>query len=158
MSKLSTTSVFPKAYTSARIQVCAVAQLCPALCGPMDCSLPGSSVHGTLQTRVLEWAAISSSRGSSRPRNETHVFCTAGGCFTTESSGKPHTHRPQSALLATAGLEAFLSVQRALNSHSDHSWGQGSQKTCLAYNHIINHIHSRLQKPKGRPLKVLALN
>ena len=42
-----------------------VAQSCPTLCDPMDCSPPGSSVHGVLQTRILEWVAISSSRGSS---------------------------------------------------------------------------------------------
>ena len=50
-----------------------VAQLCPTLCHPMDCSLSGSSVHGIFQTRVLEWIAISFSRGSSRPRNRTWV-------------------------------------------------------------------------------------
>ena len=42
-----------------------VAQLCPTLCDPMDCSLPGFSLHGILQRRVLEWVAISFSRGSS---------------------------------------------------------------------------------------------
>ena len=42
-----------------------VAQLCPTLCDPMDCSPPGSSIHGIFQARVLEWAAISFSRGSS---------------------------------------------------------------------------------------------
>ena len=42
-----------------------VPQLCPALCDPMDCSLPGSSVHGILQARILEWVAKPSSRGSS---------------------------------------------------------------------------------------------
>ena len=40
-------------------------QLCPTLSDPMDCSLPGSSVHGIFQARVLEWVTISSSRGSS---------------------------------------------------------------------------------------------
>ena len=44
-----------------------VAQLCPILCNPMDCSLPGSSVHGILQARVLEWVVIPFSRGSSDP-------------------------------------------------------------------------------------------
>ena len=48
----------------------------------MDCSLPGSSVHGTLQARILEWVAISFSRGSSRPRNPTEVSCVAGRFFT----------------------------------------------------------------------------
>ena len=45
-----------------------VAQLCLTLCDPMDCSLPGSSVHGIFQATVLEWIAISFSRGSSQPR------------------------------------------------------------------------------------------
>ena len=45
--------------------VCLVVQLCPTLCDPMDCSLPGSSVHGVLQARTPEWVAISSSRGFS---------------------------------------------------------------------------------------------
>ena len=43
-----------------------VTQSCPTLCDPMDCSLPGSSVSGILQARILEWVEISSSRGSSR--------------------------------------------------------------------------------------------
>ena len=46
-----------------------VAQLCPTLCDPMDCSPPGSSIHGILQARILEWVAISFSRGSSQPRD-----------------------------------------------------------------------------------------
>ena len=54
---------------------CVCAQLCPALCDPMDCSPPGSSVHEVLQARVLEWVAISSSRGSSWPRNQTWGSC-----------------------------------------------------------------------------------
>ena len=47
------------------------------LCNPMNCSPSGSSVCGILQTRILEWMAISSSRGSSRPRNQIHVFCVS---------------------------------------------------------------------------------
>ena len=50
-----------------------VTQSCPTLCDPMDCSPPGSSVHGILQARILEWVAISSSRGSSRPKDQTPV-------------------------------------------------------------------------------------
>ena len=48
-------------------------QSCLTLCDSMDCSLPGSSVHGILQARILEWVAISFSRGSSRPRDQTWV-------------------------------------------------------------------------------------
>ena len=50
-----------------------VAQSRPTLCDPMDCSLPGSSIHGTFQAIVLEWIAISFSRGSSQPRDQTQV-------------------------------------------------------------------------------------
>ena len=50
----------------------------PTLCDPMDCSLPGSFVHGISQARILEWVAISFSRGSSRPRDRTYVSCVAG--------------------------------------------------------------------------------
>ena len=52
------------------------------LCDPMDCSLSGSSIHGILQARVLEWTAISFSRGSSQPRNRTRVSRIAGRLFT----------------------------------------------------------------------------
>ena len=58
-----------------------VAQLCPTLCDPMDCSLPGSSVHGILQARILEWVAISFSRGSSQHRDQTRVSRVAGRRF-----------------------------------------------------------------------------
>jgi len=52
-----------------------VAQSCLTLCDPMDCSPPGSSVNGIFQARTLEWVAISSSRGSSQPRDQTWVSC-----------------------------------------------------------------------------------
>ena len=54
---------------------CLVAKSCPTLCDPMDCNPPGSSVHGIAQARILECVAISFSRGSSRPRNWTHISC-----------------------------------------------------------------------------------
>ena len=60
-----------------------VAQLCPTLCNPTDCSLPDSSVHGILQARILEWVVIPFSRGFSQPRNQIGVSCIAGGFFTS---------------------------------------------------------------------------
>ena len=48
-------------------------QLCPTLCNSVDCSPPGSSVHGSLQARILKWVAMPSSRGSSQCRDQTHV-------------------------------------------------------------------------------------
>ena len=68
-----------------------VTQSCMILCDPADCSLPSFSIHGILQARILEWVAIPSFRGSSRPRNGTHISCLTGGFFTTEPPGKPQT-------------------------------------------------------------------
>ena len=69
--------------------VCVFTKSSLTLCDPMDCSLPWSPVHGILQAGILEWVAISSSRGSSWPKDQTGVFCLAGGFFTTEPPGKP---------------------------------------------------------------------
>ena len=60
-----------------------VAQSRPALCDPMEYSPPGSSVYGIFQARVLEWIAISFSRGSSQPTEQTQIFHIAGGFFTS---------------------------------------------------------------------------
>ena len=73
-----------------------VTQSCLTLYNPMNCSPPGSSVHGIFQARILERVAISFSRGSSGPRNRTQVSCIAGGflhyrqiLLLTELQGKP---------------------------------------------------------------------
>ena len=63
------------------IKVSEVAHLCPILCNPMDCSLPGSSFHGIFQARILEWVAISFSR-SSQPRDWTWISCIVDRHFT----------------------------------------------------------------------------
>ena len=57
------------------------------ICGPLDSSPPGSSVHENFQARILEWIAISSFRKSSQPRDGTCVSCIAGGFFITEPWG-----------------------------------------------------------------------
>ena len=72
-----------------------LAQSCPTLCDPMDCSLPGSSIHGILQARTLEWVAMPSSRGSSRPRDQTQV------------AGIKPKLRADSLLLAPPGKPVF---------------------------------------------------
>ena len=69
------------------------AQSCPALCNPMECNPVGSSVHGILQERILEWIAISFSRGSSQPRDWTQVSWIAGRCFTAWAAREAHTTR-----------------------------------------------------------------
>ena len=77
-------------------------QLCPTLCNSVDCSPPGSSVHGILQARVLEWVAIPFSKGSSRPRDQAQVSCIAGRFFiwaNREAFWGANMHRKQSLSL-----------------------------------------------------------
>ena len=64
-------------------------QSCPTLRNPMDCSPPGSSVHGISQAGILEWIAISSSRGSSQPRDQTQSPALQADCSPSEAPGKP---------------------------------------------------------------------
>ena len=74
--------------------LCSVASVMSTLCYPTDYSLPGFSVHGISPARILDWVAISSSKGSSQPRDQTQVSWVSciGRFFTTEPSGKPCTH------------------------------------------------------------------
>ena len=67
---------------------CLVCQSCLTLGHPMECGPPGSSVHGILQVRILEWVAISFSRGSFLPRDWTFVSCIAGGFFIAWAIGE----------------------------------------------------------------------
>ena len=62
---------------------------CTILCDSMDCSLPGSSVHGILQARVLEWVAMPSSRGPFRPRGKLGSPAQKADCLPCELPGKP---------------------------------------------------------------------
>ena len=69
-------------------------QSCPTLCDPMDCSQPGFSVPGILQTRILEWVAISFSRRSSQPRDRTcvsYVSCIGRQVLSTSTSWGAHS-------------------------------------------------------------------
>ena len=87
------------------------AKLYPTLCNPIDCSLPDSSVHGISQAKILEWVAISFSRGFSWPRGWTHVSCigrlvlyhwTAAQCYI-----KDHLTCFHCLFLATALIGQF---------------------------------------------------
>ena len=83
-----------------------VAQLSPTLCNPTVCSLPGSSIHGIFQTRVLEWGVISFSRGSSWPWDWTRVSCIAGRRFTVWTTREA----PSNGILwYFAGIERLFS-------------------------------------------------
>ena len=74
--------VYGEAHFLVFMCVCSVTQLCSNFWDPMDCSPQGSSIHGILQARTLEWVAIPFSRGSSWSRNRTQVSCIVGRFFT----------------------------------------------------------------------------
>ena len=78
------------------MNACSIAQSYMTLCDSMDCSPPGPSIHGTFQARILEWVAISYSRGSSRPRDQTHdsyVSCTGRQTLYHCASWEAHVQR-----------------------------------------------------------------
>ena len=78
----------PALWPSVLCVQCLVAQSCLTLCDTMDGSLPGSSVHGILQARILEWVTMPSSSGSSQPRDRTQVSGIAGVFFTVWATRK----------------------------------------------------------------------
>ena len=90
------------------MHACSVTKSCLILCDSMDCSLPGSSVHGISQARRLERAAIFFFRGSSRPRDQSHISCVSctGFFFTTVPPGK----RYAAAAAAAKSLQSCLTL------------------------------------------------
>ena len=82
-----------KSYQLWLCMLCSVAQSCPTLCNPMNCSPPGSSVREVLQARILEWVTMPSSRGSSHPRDWTQVSHIAGRFFTIWTTREAQEYR-----------------------------------------------------------------
>ena len=70
--------------------LCLVTQLCPILCNSRDCNPPGSSVHGILQARILDWVAMPSSRASSQPRDQIHNSCIGRQVLYHRATRIPH--------------------------------------------------------------------
>ena len=104
------------------IVLCVCAQSCPTVCDPMDCSLPGSSVPGFLQAKILEWVTISYSRGSFRPRDQTQVSgspTSAGRFFTTSTISFcwcPNAPAPPSPGVNTGQLSACFHSQICMSA------------------------------------------
>ena len=102
----------PPALNLSQHQWSEIVQPCPALCEPMDCSLPGSSVHGIFQAIVLEWIAISFSSGSSQPRDRTRVSHIVDRCFTVWATREVASGSFQmSQLFASGGQSIRLQMQ-----------------------------------------------
>ena len=104
------------------------AQLCLTLCDPVDCSPPGSSVHGMLWARILEWVAMPSSRGSSRPRDQTHISCIGKQILYTESPGKPipksvrsRIIRKHSIVFSSLGNKVVPEMLEKLYDYNNHN-------------------------------------
>ena len=138
----------------------------------MDCSLPGSSLHGILQARVLEWVAIAFSRGSSLPRDWTQVSCIPGRHFNLWAN---ETRSAESGSLRAVGLLSFgartLNLQMPENQTQvdqrdletlktgspegeDGSSYSASSKTCVFADSRLSLLQSplRLQSTQGGPL------
>ena len=95
-------------------------QLHLILCYPMDYSLPGSSVHGILQARIQERVAMPSSRGSSQPRNQTQVFCSASRFFTAEPPRELKAESWNIDILYIDLLYLYISIWFTVLQYFDH--------------------------------------
>ena len=129
---------FPKAPLPNNITMCMFLllaqslQSCQTLCDPMDSSPQGSSVHGILQARILEWVAMPSSRTSSPPRDRTHVscsFCIAGKFFIAEPLGKPHHHYSSVYIWTEKKNSVYIirqtsKQQQQQHKHSPREWNK----------------------------------
>ena len=106
-----------------------VAQSCPTLFGHMDYVLLGSSIHGIFQARVLEWVAISLSRGSSQPRDWIRISRIVGRCF-TEPPGKPQWCGKKKKKVPSDGSEVKVTqLYPALCDPMDNAWNSLGQNT-----------------------------
>ena len=132
------------------LPACSVTQSCPTLRDPVDSSPPGSSAHGILQVRILEWGAISFSRGSSQPRDETRLCHTVDRLFTNWATRETqcinincinlvHSHK---TLSEEPVWSLFHEVQRDQPTcqlkHLPHDRAGGSTQTSSCRNHTLN--------------------
>ena len=114
-----------------------VAQLCPALCNPMDCNPPGSPVHGIPQARILEWVTIPFSRRSSQCKEWTLVFLIAGRFFTVCATTE-----------APSGVQHIIWHQYVLQSNQR----QRSSYPSPHRHHTVDPLHSFHPPPTPFPL------
>ena len=119
-----------------------VTQSYPNLCNPMDCSSPGSSIHGILQARILEWFAISFSRGSSRPRYQTWVSCIPGRFFTIWTTRE-------------APLLVLKSILYFLIRHNTGKY-QSNQKMVRRKLNVTNYVLISVKDSSGRQSQQLS--
>ena len=124
----------------------------------MDCSLPGSSVHGILQARILKWVAISFSRGSSQPRDQTHGSCRADRFFTAKPLGIPAWCTGGDISCVHLGWEPVSPLQQiVLGSFFNKYWAESS--FLWREDGVLKHQSSRCgPKPEHRLRTYLKCN
>ena len=115
----------------------------------MDCSPPGSSVHGILQARILQWVAIPFSRGSSPPRDRTWFSSVAVRFFTVEPPGKPHYSvlKILSLLMGFSRQEYWSGLP--FPSPVDHSLSELSTMTLMYWVALHGMVHSFIDLDKA---------
>ena len=128
------------------MSVSSVAQSCLTLCNTMDCSLPGSSVHQILQARIVEWAAISFSRGSSWFRDQTRISCTfwIGRQILYHHGTKDTSHTKGLSITVTSIVSSQNSHPFA-NSECNLIWKQGLRR----YNKVKTRLEWALNPMTG---------
>ena len=128
-----------------------VAQSCLTFCDPMDRSIPGFSVLGILQARILKWVAVPFSRGSSQPRDQTQVSCIEGDSLPSEPPGKPKNTRVGSLSLLQEIFPTQVSDQGLLHCRwilTSRTTKEGKAwKLCNQY--FVFHLVRKLQKSKS---------
>ena len=120
---------------------CLVAKPCPTLCDPMDCSLPGSSVHGISQARILEWVAIPFFRASSWSRDQTPISWIAGRFFTIEPLGKPY-YLCVCVYMCIGEGKGYPLQYSGLENSRDCIWSMGSQRVGHDWVTFTIHIYA----------------
>ena len=121
-----------------------ITKSCPTLCDPMDCSPPGSSVHGIFQARILEWGAISSSRGSSRHRDWIRISCIGSWVLYHRAAKEapPLSSQPptgvclsQEAHIFSLGLPIPLHEPKRKKKLQRSAWVENKMRCCKTENH-----------------------
>ena len=111
----------------------------------MDCSPPGSSVHGILQARILEWVAISFSRGSSQPRDQTWVSCIVGRFFTDWATRKFPSSSNSGSCLIFLSIYLFPLAFQSLGWEDPPEEGMATHSSILAWRILWTEEPGRLQ-------------
>ena len=134
---------------------CLVTKSSLTLCGPMDCSPPGSSVHGISQGRILEWVAISYSRASSWARDQTRVYCITGRFYTIWATREapPLVLFKTSVLTSTHGNYPSWSLRHNILKAMVPGlpwWSSGYESACQCKGHGFDPCSKRIPHATGQ--------